>query len=181
MFGDKFYKKLHKLMPWQQTLFALALSERMYPNYCLYAESTGNGDVQQIRQALDTMWQYLTEKSMQVNLSAILEQLEAGMPDPQKEECYGARPALDACVALATAYNSVVFRLGDEAYDVSQTQQGKECSVEELYVEPLIEEEMTFQVALLERVSRPRDAANILDIKSMASQDGVSNLGISLE
>ena len=192
MFGDKFYKKLHKLMPWQQTLFALALSERMYPNYCLYAESTGNGDVQQIRQALDTMWQYLTEKSIQVNLSAILEQLEAGMPDPQKEECYGARPALDACVALATAYNSVVFRLGDEAYDVSQTslgcvvgfvemQQGKECSVEELYAEPLIEEEMTFQVALLERVSQPRDAANILDIKSMASQDGVSNLGISLE
>ena len=45
VFGDKFYKKLHKLMPWQQTLFALALSERMYPNYCLYAESTGNGDV----------------------------------------------------------------------------------------------------------------------------------------
>ena len=50
-----------------------------------------------------------------------------------------------------------------------------------LYAEPLIEEEMTFQVALLERVSQPRDAANILDIKSMASQDGVSNLGISLE
>lgn len=62
MFGDKFYKKLRKLMPWQQTVFALALSERMYPNYCLYAESTGRGDTKLIRHALDTMWQYLTEK-----------------------------------------------------------------------------------------------------------------------
>ncbi len=50
MFGDKFYKRLNKLMPWQQTVFCLALSERMYPNYCLYAESTGQGDAALIRQ-----------------------------------------------------------------------------------------------------------------------------------
>ncbi len=192
MFGDKFYKKLRKLMPWQQTVFALALSERMYPNYCLYAESTGRGDTRLIRSSLDTMWQYLTEKSMQVDLSAILEQVEAAMPEPQQEECYGAWPALDTCVALATAYNSVVFRLGDEAYDVSQTsmgtvvgfiemQQGRELSAEELYAEPLVEDEMAFQVALLDEVSQPRDAAVILKIKEMAEQGGISNLGICLE
>ena len=192
MFGDKFYKKLRKLMPWQQTVFALALSERMYPNYCLYAESTGRGDTKLIRHALDTMWQYLTEKSMQVDLSAILEQVEASMPEPQNEECYGAWPALDACVALATAYNSVVFRLGDEAYAISQTslgsvvgfiemQQGKELSADELYAEPLIEEEMAFQVELLDQVSQPRDAVAILNIKTLATQGGISNLGISLE
>lgn len=136
------------------------------------------------------MWQYLTEKSMQVDLSAILEQVEASMPEPQNEECYGAWPALDACVALATAYNSVVFRLGDEAYDISQTslgsvvgfiemQQGKELSVDELYAEPLIEEEMAFQVELLDQVSQPRDAVAILNIKTLATQGGISNLHFS--
>jgi Uncharacterized protein conserved in bacteria len=192
VFGDKFYKKLHKLMPWQQTVFALALSERMYPNYCLYAESTGRGDTKLIRHALDTMWQYLTEKSMRIDLSAILEQIESNMPEPQSEECYGAWPALDACVALATAYNSVVFRLGDEAYDVSQTslgsvvgfiemQQEKELSAEELYAEPLIEDEMAFQVELLAQVSRPRDAEVIWNIKTLATGNGISNLGIALD
>lgn len=192
MFGDKFYKRLKKLMPWQQTVYALALSERMYPNYCLYAESTGRGDVQLIRQSLDTMWQYLTEKSMQIDLSAILEKIESTMPEPQKEECYGAWPALDACVGLATAYNSVVFRLGDEAYDVCQTslgsvigftemQQGRELNEEELYAEPLVEEEMAFQVELLNAVSQPRDADVILKIKALATLNGASNLGITLE
>lgn len=192
MFGDKFYKKLQKLMPWQQTVYALALSERMYPNYCLYAESTGRGDITLFRSSLDTMWQYLTERGMHVDLSAILEKIESSMPEPQKEECYGAWPALDACVALATSYNSVVFRLGDEAYDVCQTslgsvigfiemQQGKELSDEELYAESLIEEEMDFQVELLNAVSQPRDADVILRIKTLAMQNGVSNLGISLE
>jgi uncharacterized protein YjaG (DUF416 family) len=95
-------------------------------------------------------------------------------------------------VALATAYNSVVFRLGDEAYDVCQTslgsvigfiemQQGKELTDEELYAESLIEDEMAFQVELLTAVSQPRDASVILKIKELATQNGVSNLGISLE
>ena len=191
MFGEKFIKKLKKLMPWQQTVFTLALSERMFPNYCLYAESTGKGDVALIREALDTLWQYETEKSMKVDLSAILEKIEAIMPDPLQEECYGAYPALDACIAVATAYNSIVFRLGDEAFDVSQTslgtvigfiemQHGEELTEEQLYEEPLIEDEMNFQVELLNLVSQPRDVNIILQIKEMAEQSGVSNLGISL-
>lgn len=191
MFGEKFIRKLKKLMPWQQTVFALALSERMFPNYCLYAESTGHGDVALIRNALDTLWQYETEKGMKVDLSAILEKIEATMPDPMTEECYGAYPALDACIALATAYNSIVFRLGDEAFDVSQTslgtvigfvemQKGEELSEEALYEEPLVEDEMSFQVELLELISQPRDRNIILQIRAMAEQDGVSNLGISL-
>lgn len=191
MFGDKFYKRLNKLMPWQQTVFCLALSERMYPNYCLYAESTGQGDVALIREALDTLWRYETEKGMQVDLSSILEKIEALMPDPTKEECYGAYPALDACITLATAYNSIVFRLGDEATDASQTslgtvvgfleiQRGEEIAEEELYEDELISSEMDFQVEILNLISQPRDNLVIQHIRELSSQGGVSNLGIAL-
>jgi hypothetical protein len=48
-------------------------------------------------------------------------------------------------------------------------------------MESLIEEEMAFQVELLTAVSQPRDASVILKIKELATQNGVSNLGISLE
>lgn len=191
MFGDKFYKRLDDLEPWQQTVFALALAERMYPNYQLYAESTGNGSAQVFRHALDTLWQYLTERSSRLDLSAELEALEEQIPEPAKEEHYGAYPALDACVALSCAYNSVVCRIGEEATEASHASvgcvagflellEGKALSDEELYEQPLMNEELECQVTLLNQVSRPRDAAEILRIRELASQGGVSNLGISL-
>ncbi|GAB3239986.1 YjaG family protein [Pseudaeromonas pectinilytica] len=192
MFGDKFYKRLGDLEPWQQSVFALALAERMYPNYHLYAESTGKGNAIEFRAALDSLWRYLTEKGSRVNLSAILESFEAFIPDPTHEESYGAYPALDACVALGCAYNSVICRIGEEAMEASNASIGsvagfiemleeRELTEEELYEQPLMEQEMAFQVELLNQVSRPRDPQQILAIRSLAAQDGVSNLGIALE
>ena len=192
MFGDKFYKRLGDLEPWQQSVFALALAERMYPNYHLYAESTGKGNAIEFRAALDSLWRYLTEKGSRVNLSAILESFEAFIPDPTHEESYGAYPALDACVALGWAYNSVICRIGEEPMEASNASIGsvagfiemleeRELTEDELYEQPLMEQEMAFQVELLNQVSRPRDPQQILAIRSLAAQDGVSNLGIALE
>ena len=192
MFGDKFYKRLGDLEPWQQSVFALALAERMYPNYHLYAESTGKGNAIEFRAALDSLWRYLTEKGSRVNLSAILESFEAFIHDPTHEESYGAYPALDACVALGCAYNSVICRIGEEAMEASNASIGsvagfiemleeRELTEDELYEQPLMEQEMAFQVELLNQVSRPRDPQQILAIRSLAAQDGVSNLGIALE
>ena len=192
MFGDKFYKRLGKLMPWQQTVFALALAERMYPNYALYAQSTGKGNEAAFREALDSLWGYMTEKGSRVDLGAILESFEDHIPNPVKEENYGAYPALDACVALGCAYNSVICRLGEEAIEASNASIGsvagfiemlaeRDFSDEELYEHELMESEMSFQVALMQEVDKPRDPEQILAIRQMASQEGVSNLGISLE
>ena len=192
MFGDKFYKRLGDLEPWQQSVFALALAERMYPNYHLYAESTGKGNAIEFRAALDSLWRYLTEKGSRVNLSSILESFEVFIPDPTHEESYGAYPALDACVALGCAYNSVICRIGEEAMEASNASIGsvagfiemleeRELTEDELYEQPLMEQEMAFQVELLNQVSRPRDPQQILAIRSLAAQDGVSNLGITLE
>ena len=192
MFGDKFYKRLGKLMPWQQTVFALALAERMYPNYALYAQSTGKGNEAAFREALDSLWGYMTEKGSRVDLGAILESFEEHIPNPVKEENYGAYPALDACVALGCAYNSVICRLGEEAIEASNASIGsvagfiemlaeRDFSDEELYEHELMESEMSFQVALMQEVDKPRDPEQLLAIRQMASQDGVSNLGISLE
>ena len=192
MFGDKFYKRLRGLEPRQQTVFALALAERMYPNYALYAQSTGKGNEAAFREALDSLWGYMTEKGSRVDLGAILESFEEHIPNPVKEENYGAYPALDACVALGCAYNSVICRLGEEAIEASNASIGsvagfiemlaeRDFSDEELYEHELMESEMSFQVALMHEVDKQRDPEQILAIRQMASQDGVSNLGISLE
>lgn len=192
MFGDKFYKKINKLAPWQQTVFALALAERMYPNYRLFSDTSefGNGD--RLRSTLDTLWTYLTVKGSRVDLTAELESFESFIPDPARFESYGAYPALDACVALGAAYNSVICRIGEEAIEASGASLGtvagfaellaeRDLSEEELYENELMMAEMEFQVELLERVGQQREADTILAIRDFAAQGGVSNIGISLE
>ncbi|MBL1375961.1 YjaG family protein [Zobellella iuensis] len=192
MFGDKFYKKLNKLMPWQQTVFALALAERMYPNYRLFSETSGFGSGERFRHTLDVLWTYLTVKGSRVDLSAELEAFEVFIPDPAKFDSYGAYPALDACVALGAAYNSVICRIGEEAMEASNASLGavagfaellaeRELGDEELYEHELMEVEMEFQVELLEQVAQPREAEAILAIRDFAAQGGVSNIGISLQ
>ncbi|WP_165661118.1 YjaG family protein [Oceanimonas sp. MB9] len=192
MFGDKFYKKLNKLSPWQQTVFALALAERMYPNYRLFADTAGFGDGERFRYCLDVLWTYLTVKGSRVDLTAELESFENFIPDPSKFESYGAYPALDACVCLGAAYNSVICRIGEEASEASNASLGtvagfaelmaeRELENEELYEHELMEAEMEFQVELLERVAQPREAELIMAVRDFAAQGGVSNIGISLD
>ncbi|MDP5293498.1 YjaG family protein [Oceanimonas sp. CHS3-5] len=192
MFGDKFYKKLNKLSPWQQTVFALALAERMYPNYRLFADTAGFGDGDRFRHCLDVLWTYLTVKGSRVDLTAELESFENFIPDPSKFESYGAYPALDASVALGAAYNSVICRIGEEAQEASSASLGtvagfaelmaeRELEEHELYEHELMEAEMEFQVELLERVAQPREAEAILAVRDFAAQGGVSNIGIGLE
>lgn len=192
MFGDKFYKKINKLAPWQQTVFALALAQRMYPNYQLFSDTSDFGNGARFRETLNTLWTYLTVKGSRVDLSAELESFESFIPDPTQSESYGAYPALDACVALGAAYNSVICRVGEEAVEASSASLGtvagfvdllaeRELSEEELYEHELIMAEMEFQVELLDKVSQPRDADVILAIRDFAAQEGVSNIGISLE
>ncbi|MBU3825163.1 MAG: YjaG family protein [Candidatus Oceanisphaera merdipullorum] len=192
MFGDKFYKKINKLAPWQQTVFALALAERMYPNYQLFSETSKTGNGKRFRETLDILWTYLTIKGSRVDLSAELESFENFIPDPTKSESYGAYPALDACVALGCAFNSVICRIGEEATEASHASLGtvagfvellaeRDLSEEELYEDELLMAEMEFQVELLDRVSQPRDADAILAVRDFAAQGGVSNIGISLE
>ena len=101
-------------------------------------------------------------------------------------------PALDACVALGCAYNSVICRVGEEANDASHASVGtvagfiemleeRDLTDEELYEHEYMEAELEFQVELLKRVAHERDSDRILAIRTFAAQDGVSNIGISLE
>ena len=38
IFGEKYYQLLKKLSPWRQSLFALVLAQRQFPNYALWCE-----------------------------------------------------------------------------------------------------------------------------------------------
>ncbi len=86
----------------------------------------------------------------------------------------------------------MICRIGEESIEASNASIGsvagfiemmeeRDFSNEELYEHPLMESEMSFQVTLMQEVDKPRDPQQIFAIRELASQEGVSNLGIALE
>ena len=75
LFGNLFYKKINGLANWQQTLFALVLTTRMYPNLKLYSE-TSNLDIHKtFKKNLDLLWDYLEFHELQIDFRIILGKL----------------------------------------------------------------------------------------------------------
>ncbi len=193
MFGDKFYRYLSELKNWQRSLFALALAQRMSNNYILYAQATENHEwASMFAHVLSEMWIYHTDKDNHVDLQELLHELEYRMPELSDDSPYGAYPALDACHALSASINAIVSNTGEEALVASKASvctvakflevtKGQEFTDDELRDFPLMEQEIEYQVMLLQKCRGYRDTKVITTIRDEIIASGVSNIGISLE
>ncbi len=189
MFGEKFYKQLRKLMPWQRSLFALALSQRMAPNVTLFATQSENVDVMIYETGLCSLWQHLKSPTRPIDLRIFLEKIEAKINEIDPESMFGAYCTRIALMTLSYAYHGVVSRMGSEARQSSdlsincviefvQLQKGHVLTQADLYEQLLIEQELEFQVALLATVQYPRTDELIAKTYRLAVNQCVSNLGI---
>ena len=194
IFGEKFYRMLNELNPWQQSLFALTLAHRQSPNFLLYAEVTENHEAKKdFLDILGTMWEFHTDKENHINLEKLLETLEQHIPDIDDDSPYGAYPALDACISLSQAINAITNHFGDEAEHASSA---SICTVakylefteeavyedDELYEKPLIAEEMDYQINLLERISKSRRSPEFTRLlKKECEEMECSNIGITAD
>lgn len=193
MFGDKFYKYLEELNNWQRSLFSLCLAQRMYPNYILFCETTGDHEAAHVfTDTIEQMWVYHTDKNNHINLEELLFRLEKHIPEPREDGPYGAFPALDACVALSSSINAIIANLGDEAIEACKAsvctvakflemQNDEEYDDDELREMPLMDSEIEYQVELLKQVKQKRDSAHIASIRDELLAVKVSNIGVSLE
>ena len=69
IFGEKFYKMLNELKPWQQSLFALTLAHRQSPNFLLFAEVTEDHEAKKdFLNILNTMWEFQTVRTEHIRL-----------------------------------------------------------------------------------------------------------------
>ncbi|GGC10086.1 hypothetical protein GCM10011352_40680 [Marinobacterium zhoushanense] len=190
-------KQLEGLQSWQLVAFSAALSERMFPNYQLFSRLVGFGDHQQLRGILDGVWNQLAGTGARINAEVQLDNVEANIPNLDEFDMYGAMPAYDAAVAL---YSTLTCLLeGDAAEAAGVANLSHECvanfievtaandqmSDEELVrfinTHDLMLDEDAFREELLERLQAQgkADAAFIRDLRTLAENEGVSNIGIS--
>ncbi len=182
---------------WQLTAFALSLSERMYPNFALFSKLVGFGDHQQVRQILDGVWNTLSGSGAKINAEVQLDNVEANIPDLDEYDMYGAMPAYDAVVAL---YSTLICLLEGDAAEalgvanlsregvetfIEVSEANDQMSDEELVrfinTHDLMLDEEAFQQEVLERLSaQPQpSAAFVAALRELATNQGVSNIGIS--
>lgn len=162
--------------------FAAALCERMLPNYSLFCEVVGFSGGPEIKKVMDLVWEWVYVKNAKIDFEKQLEKLEIVTPDPSEFDMYGVYPALNCCVALATTIHLICGDSLDLLSEVIAVSQGTISSfIDAGGIEngtPLMEEELLFKEAVMEILNSGDTVSP--ELRMLAKNEGVSNLGISL-
>lgn len=195
---SQFHNNLQNLSHWQLTALATASSERAWPNYALFCELTGYGEVKEVRHCLDMLWDNVAGLQSAKNFERLLERLDNNTPSLEAFDIFGVQPALDFAVSLHCGIHCAMKSSVDEAASaltLSLSTVGKFIKYTEVpelkgteltqYIEAheLFQVQMGFLDLLMSTVTgqkkQNRDFAR--ELQQIASNEGVSHLGISLE
>ncbi|WP_275288893.1 YjaG family protein [Halomonas elongata] len=189
-----FFERLQALSPRAQQAFMAALCERLVPNYALYADTTGHGDVQALRAVLALVWERLSVKDARIDFDRQAEKL-AELEPPEEDDSFGARRALEAVVAVSALLDTLRGESPDSILDVSRTSRGGVRAFIELTEgeedagklaalareHPLMCEENDFQDAVLEAAQGHLDRDALKALRRLGRNEGVSNLGLTTD
>ncbi|SFT87320.1 YjaG family protein [Halomonas saccharevitans] len=190
-----FFQRLQQLDPRRQQAFMAALCERLLPNYGLYAENSGEGNPHGLRVILDLVWEQLAVKEARIDFDRQAEKL-AELEPPAEDDSFGARRALEAVVALSAILDTLRGEASEAVLEVSRaSRSGVRAFIELTEGEedgerlaallrdhPLMADENDFQDAVLEALETgPLDREALKALRRLGRNDGVSNLGLSVE
>lgn len=196
----KILKSIQALSGWRETAFMLALAERALPNVMLYLDSVELYQEMQLKDHQDLMqatWQHLIAEPDESEIAELLDEVSAPIEVLEQDENYGAQPSA-ACLHLwEQALLSELNREKPRALEASQASlqtvmdfiefsEGDDLSENALVKlfdrHDLMTREFAFQDELAERL---RNAGRVSvefinELRELAQDEGVSNLGISL-
>lgn len=198
MNANQFLKAVAQLQGWRECAFLLALAERSFPNYALFADAVGLKTAAKMRQLLDLAWDMLQKEASEAAIPQLLSKLETLSPNVDEYDAYGVYPAFDFCQLLEQALLNRLNPNKHRATEASQLatatvmnfiemSEGEDLSEDELVRlldhHPLMKEDKMFQRDLVLELKRQRvpKESFIAQLKAEAANDGVSNLGIALD
>lgn len=183
--------QLENLLSWQQSVFCMALSEHTVLHFHLFCETIESGLGDDIDNMNQLFWEKMTVKGAKINFTTQQEHFDKIIPDSRDFDFYGVYPAIDHCVILSCAFNSLLIKSKEEAINASQTsfstiasfielQSGNEIEEQALQEQPLFIEQLEFQTELLTMLDAERSPELIKSIRAFVQSHGVTNLGIAL-
>ena len=171
MNANQFLKAVSQLQGWRECAFLLALAERSFPNYALFADAVGLKTGAKMRQMLDLGWDLLQKNVPESGIPQLLAKLEALSPDVNAYDAYGVYPAFDFCQLLEQALLNRLNPAKHRATDASLMATSTVMNFIELSEGELLLD--------LKRQRTPTDQF-VARLRENAANEGISNLGISL-
>lgn len=198
MNANQFQKAVAQLQGWRECAFLLALAERSFPNYALFADAVGLKTGAKMRQLLDLGWDMLQKDVSEAAIPQLLSKLEALAPNVDDYDVYGVYPAFDFCQlleqALLNRLNPDKHRASDASRLATSTvmnfvemSEGEGLDDNELVRlldhHPLMKEDKLFQRDLVLALKRQRTPTEefVRELRATAANQGVSNLGVALD
>lgn len=192
-----FFKRLKALNLAQKQLFAIALCQRMYPNYQLFSEVCEFGDAKVLDTLLNLLWQKQYDNKLKLNIDIYLERLEENTPEPADYDVYGVYPALDAVVALSSLLGGIQGKIEEDITNISKLSSSTVANYIEaisdvdldddalddfIFSHEVMEEERDLQNSLLEIIeNNPKITPELVKgLRKDIIDAGVSNIGISI-
>ena len=195
IFGEKYFDLLKKLSPWRQSLFALVLAQRQFANYALWCDVNEiKGGKKAYQKTLDTMWEFHQDKFNTIDLEKVLDEFEPYLLDDEKDDLsVGDLFSLDATLSISASILAIIMHEGEEAEMASRAslsgvvrkieqETSQEYSDEELREMEAVDNEVNFQVELLELLQdAKREPSLVKKCFELGVNQGISNIGVSLE
>lgn len=195
IFGEKYFDLLKKLSPWRQSLFALVLAQRQFANYALWCDVNEiKGGKKAYQKTLDTMWEFHQDKFNTIDLEKVLDEFEPYLLDDEKDDLsVGDLFSLDATLSISASILAIIMHEGEEAEMASRAslsgvvrkieqENSQEYSDEELREMEAVDNEVNFQVELLELLQdAKREPSLVKKCFELGVNQGISNIGVSLE
>lgn len=193
-----FFKRLKALSLPQKQLFAVALCQRMYPNYQLFAEVCEFGEPKVLDTVLNLLWQSLYDRKLKLNLELHTNKLEEVIPEPENFDVYGVYPAMDAVFALISLLSGIESKIEEDITNISKLSSATVANYIEaisdvelddealddfVFAHEAMVAERELQGTLLELIEDNPDmsADFIKALRKELVSSGVSNIGISLQ
>ena len=195
IFGEKYFDLLKKLSPWRQSLFALVLAQRQFANYALWCDVNEiKGGKKAYQKTLDTMWEFHQDKFNTIDLEKVLDEFEPYLLDDEKDDLsVGDLFSLDATLSISASILAIIMHEGEEAEMASRAslsgvvrkieqENSQEYSDEELRKMEAVDNEVNFQVELLELLQdAKREPSLVKKCFELGVNQGISNIGVSLQ
>lgn len=189
-----FHQRLQALEPRAQKAFMAALCERLMPNYALYVQASGRGEVKGLKSILGLVWERLMVKDARIDFDLQADKLADRQP-PSDDDSFGARRAMETVAALSALLDTLRSEAPEAIVEVSRASKGgvqafiamtegdedSQALAARVREHPLMVEENDFQDAILEAVEAPLDRDALKALRRLGRNEGISNLGIALD
>jgi len=193
----KQFKQLEQLRGWRQLVFVAALAERTQPNLTFFANLLEVPLLILPARLLDAVWHSIESREA-LQVMPQIQTLESLDDALAAREEYGAQPARDAIQQLlnilellARPEKSMARAAAEASFQTVTTfvefSEGEGLEEHDLVMlldrHPLVKAELNFyrQLSDLLKAAPIPSVVFLKEVRRLAAQEGVSNIGISLE